>query len=131
MLKYLTAFLFVLALIFGGVAYHQSTVIDTKSGELSRALEDLRQSRETTLNVAASCAITDAKVAELQKKLDAQDKGLRNDLESLETINLTETRVDAKAPKQNADNDRLSPDLMRLLDGAYCSGASSDPYCTP
>lgn len=137
MLNYLLAILFASTLGFGMATYHLT-------GKLAVAVEHAeRLQKLAAANVEAveravdSCKITLKTIDDTQKAVDALNESRNNDLSALKDvthITLPETHINGTtkptAPDKAADDLRLSPDTMRLLDNAYCSGAKADPYCT-
>lgn len=137
MFKYLVAILFASTVGFGAATYHLTGKLAVAVSEAER-IQAVAINNATALKMAQdSCEITIKAIGDTQKAIDALNESRTSDLSALEAIpqiTLPETKINGTtkptvAPK-TADDLRLSPDTMRLLDNAYCSGAKGDSYCT-
>lgn len=137
MLKYLLAFLLVSSLGLGATTYHLIGKLAEQEAKVTVWQEKANQNAKAAALLGESCKVTMLVLQATQEKLDALQQSRTSDLEALQAIpqiTLPETHVNAPtkptAPSKAADDLRLSPDVMRLLDNAYCSGAKGDNYCT-
>lgn len=138
MVKYLIAILLATALGLGVATYQLIGKLAVAEADVSHWTEIANQNAKTVLDVKSACEITVKTITDNQKAIDAINESRGSDLDALAAlpqVTLPETHINAStkptaAPTKNADDARLSPDLMRLLDNAYCSGAKADPYCT-
>lgn len=138
MLKYITAALLVLSLVFGFTTY--KLVREVAALEVSvQTYTDLANANAKEVDkLKQSCSVTEKVVKENRDAIDALETSREATLGALNALPLTtlpEAARNAKedatgANKAHADNSRISPALMQLLDNAYCSGSKDDSYCT-
>lgn len=137
MLKYITAILLVLSLVLGFSTY--KLVREVAALEVSvQTYQDLANANAQAVEkLRASCSVTEKVVKDNRDTIDALQKS-REDvlgaLNSLPQATLPENKVNGKesttgSTKAFADDSRLSPALMQLLDTAYCSGSKDDSAC--
>lgn len=123
---YLAIVLTTLLLAVGGYAYY----MHKENVQLSLDAAIYRQASEDNLKAKeaadASCLITvDALASHYreQSKLEASQEAIGGAVLALPTLTIKEKANEAPTKPQGfSDDDRLSPDLMRLLDSAYCDG---------
>lgn len=112
----------------GGYAYtqHQENVkllLDIAS--YKTAAEANLKAKE---DAEESCSVTVDSIRahyEAQKALDGLQEAITGELSKLPTLTIKDKTNEAPKASQAvsySDGDRLSPDLMRLLDQAYCYG---------
>lgn len=138
MFKYIMALLFLTSLALGYATYSLTGKLAVARQEVTHWTEMADKAAKETLRVSDSCKLTIKAVQDAMREIDALSESRTGDLEALAVlpqITLPETKVNATkkptaTPTGSADGERLSPDLMRLLDNAYCSGSKDDPYCT-
>lgn len=137
MLKYIMGLLVILVVALGISTYTLIGDVATAKGELANMTEVANSNAKALVYYKESCAITINTITSTQKAIDTLNEARGDDLSGLAAIpqiTLPETHVNGSkpttAPSKVADDLRLSPDLMRLLDNAYCSGAKGDNYCT-
>lgn len=138
MLKYITAALLVLSLVLGFTTY--KLVREVAALEVSvQTYTDLADSNAKEVDkLKLSCSVTEKVVKDNRDTIDALEtsrEGILGALNSLPHPTLPETKVNGKESttepsKAIADDSRLSPALMQLLDTAYCSGSKNDSACT-
>ena len=136
--SYIMAFLFITSLGLGYATYSLTGKLAVARQDVSHWTELADKAAKETLKVSQSCELTTKAVADALREIDALSDARTSDLEALAVlpqITLPETKVNGTktptaTPTRYADGDRLSPDLMRLLDNAYCSGNKDDSYCT-
>lgn len=138
MLKYIMGLLVVLVLVLGYTTYTLIGDLAVSKQEVNMMTEVANANSKAAKTLEESCQSSLNAIQANQKVIDALNESRGSDLDALMTIpqiTLPETHINAStkptaAPTKSADDVRLSPDLMRLLDNAYCSGAKTDPYCT-
>lgn len=124
--KYIIVTLLTICLGTGGYAYMQHQ----KNIELALDVMTYKAAAEVSLKAKedadASCLITVESLNahyKAQEELENLQKDVGDAILTLPNLTLKEkVNEAAKAPQTPADDDRLSPDLMRLLDAAYCYG---------
>jgi len=123
---YLAVILATLLLTVCGYAYYthkENVQLSLDVATYRKASEDNLAAKEAS---DASCLITvDALASHYreQSKLEASQKATGDAVLALPTLTIKEKANAAPTKPQGfADDDRLSPDLMRLLDNAYCDG---------
>lgn len=138
MLKYIMGVLVVLVITLGISTYTLIGDIAVATGSLT-AMTDIANKNAKAVEIAGeSFAISIKTIQETQKAIDGLNEARGDDLSALAAltqITLPETHVNASTtptatPTKSADDARLSPELMRLLDNAYCSGDKDSGYCT-
>lgn len=124
--QYTTAIILSLLLIASGYSYYAYSEIVTLQGEVSTykvAAEDNLKAKE---QADASCLITVETLNQHYRKesvLNAAQQSTGDAINVLPTLTIKEEAHAAPTkPQSFSDGDRLSPDLMRLLDTAYCDG---------
>lgn len=117
-----------LLLVIGGVLYIQSLRIEVTTLRLDMATyEQAAETNRKAMELAdKSCSVTQDAIRQHYEAamllLNAQ-KATGDAINALPTLTLKEKANAAPTKPQGfADDDRLSPDTMRLLDNAYCDG---------
>lgn len=137
MLKYITMFFFVLSIGLGYSTYHLTGKLAVSEVANTQLLGKVEKAVKAARLTSESCELSLNRVEVNNKQLDAYNQALQADLAALSSYPLTITpEIKINGPTtptalpKNADTLRLSPDLMRVLDNAYCSGNKDDSYCT-
>lgn len=132
--SYLTIILATLLLVVVGYSYYAHKENVRLIGEVTvfrSAAEDNLKAKEQAV---ASCEATIGVLSDHYKeqaKLEASQKATGDAILVLPTLTITETPHAAPTkPTTTADDLRLSPATMRLLDAAYCSGDKDNATCT-
>ena len=124
--SYLTVILATLLLVVVGYAYHSHTENVRLIGEVSTFKSAAEENLKAKEQADASCEATVELLSEHYKeqaKLQASQQATGDAINSLPTLTIKETANEAPTkPQSYADDARLSPDTMRLLDTAYCDG---------
>lgn len=136
-MHYVLAILLASTLGLGYASYSLTGKLAVARQDVTHWTDMATKAAAETLKASQSCEITIKAIEDNQKVQDALSESRTSDLDALDSIphlTLPETKVNGTktptaAPK-TADDSRLSPDLMRLLDNAYCSGNKDDSYCT-
>lgn len=136
--NYLMAFLLITTLSLGWSTYHLVGKVAVAEASITRVQNIANANAEAVRVASESCAASLSLIQGTQKAIDALNESRTSDLDALNSvphITLPEIEVNGttkptEAPKKHSDDLRLSPDTMRLLDNAYCSGNKDDPYCT-
>lgn len=117
-----------LLLAIGGVLYIQSLRIENATLRLDVATygQAAEKSREAMDLADKSCSVTQNAIRqhyEAQMLLLKGQKATGDAINALPTLTLKENADEAPTkPQSFADDDRLSPSTMQLLDNAYCDG---------
>jgi predicted negative regulator of RcsB-dependent stress response len=134
MLNYIAAILLTIAIGCGGFAYYEYKQLQSMALEV----QTYRTAAETNLqakkDAEASCLITVDSLNKYyaeQHALEQAQTTTGDSILALPTLTIKEKANAAPTkPQSFADDDRLSPDTMRLLDAAYCYG-DKDGCATP
>ncbi len=142
MTKYIIAILFALVVSLFGTSYHYrsevkkleaATVVLEQNVQTWKDRTQEAIDREVLANTR--CTISQQKVevvTEANESLEESKNLTLRELAKQPHDQLLETIIDAnQKPKTVADDARLSADIMRMLNSAYCAGAKDDSYCTP
>lgn len=134
MLKYVAAILLAIAVMCGGFAYYEHGQVQKLTLEVSTyrtaAEDNLKAKRDADESCLITVAVLNRYFAE-QKTLGDAQKTIGDSILALPTLTTKEKANAAPTkPQSFADDDRLSPDTMRLLDQAYCHG-DKDGCATP
>lgn len=117
--------LLTLALGFSTYVYHEKYAEGQK--EIITLTTDLRQAVADTDLAKKSCAVTTTITNEVSTKIeDKQDKMTK----TLVDLVALPPAKDTNNGKKYADDASLSPELMRLLNKAYCDASPTDTACT-
>lgn len=142
MAKYLIALLAMIVLFLGGATYYLSNELNGARASVLEWQETARRNEDAVRVAGGSCKASHDAISAAQRSIDVLSEGRSATLEELATlpqVTLPEIHINAitehTAPQSKAVvkppiSRRLTPDTMRLLDNAYCSGAENDLYCT-
>lgn len=127
---YLTVILVTLLLVVSGYAYysHKENVrLAVELDTYMRAAADNLKAKETADESCTASLEALSEHYKEQAKLEASQKVTGDAILALPTLTIKETAHAApETPQGYADDARLSPDTMRLLDTAYCDGDKDD-----
>lgn len=137
MLKYITAALLVLSLVLGFTTYKLMGEVATLEVSVQTYTDLANANANEVDNLKLSCSVTQQVVKDNRDTIDALQKSREDVLGALNTLphpTLPENKVNGKESttgptKAFADDSRLSPALMQLLDTAYCSGSKDSSDC--
>lgn len=138
MLKYITAALLVLSLVLGFTTYKLMGEVATLEVSVQTYTDLANANANEVDKLKLSCSITQQVVKDNRDTIDALQKSREDVLGALNTLphpTLPENKVNGKEKsttgptKAFADDSRLSPALMQLLDTAYCSGSKDSSDC--
>jgi hypothetical protein len=123
---------------FGWYSYHLTGQLASVTSENVLLLDANKQATAQTLLAKESCKVTTEVTAGVQTENDKLSETRTAILEALVNVANPMTQENTndapktltEAPKRYVDNDHLSPELMRLLDNAYCSGNKDSSACT-
>jgi hypothetical protein len=132
-LKYLVAILLAATLACGGLAYHQSGQIVKLTQDVNTYKDAAATNLKGKEDADKACLITVDSLNSYyqeQSSIQTSQKATGDAILALPTLTIKEKANAAPTASQEvspkvqpfADDDRLSPDLMRLLDTAYCHG---------
>ena len=129
--NYLIAILFSICSLLGYATYSLVGKLTEARAESSQLRDKVNESSNLITIVTESCDASIASLMESHKIIEDFNKAMYKDLEKLNKLptQLTIPGTINETTK-NSDSSRLSPELMRVLDNAYCSGDKDDPYCT-
>ena len=132
--RYFAIAMLAVTMLVGGYAYHQHQLNTQLEVEVvtykTAAAANLKAKEDSD----ASCLVTVDSLNGYYKKkaeLEAGTKAIQTTIDTLPTLTIKEKANEAPASIQTpstrySDDDRLSPELMRLLDSAYCNGGKDD-----
>lgn len=124
--SYLTVILATLLLIVVGYAYYSHKENVRLTGEVNTYKLAAQVNLKAVETANESCTVSLEALSEHYKeqaKLEASQKATGDAILTLPTLTIKETAHAAPTkPQSYSDDDRLSPDTMRLLDTAYCDG---------
>lgn len=138
MTKYLIAILLALSIGFGVSTYKlvgKVAVYEKENILLAAAVKTAEDNAKLSID---SCKITTEVIGDVNSKNETLSDERTELLEALERLTHPTPQVirnegiqkPTEAPATYADSGRLSPNLMRLLDTAYCSGDKDSSACT-
>lgn len=127
-INYVAAVLFVLVIVLGFTTYISHEDVTRLKAESVELTTKLRSSEANVLLAQKSCQVTQEITANVSKQIDIKQTDMTKTLEALATVTTT-LQESSNDPKKYADDARLSPALMGLLDAAYCS-ATSNTSCS-
>jgi len=138
MTKYLLAILLTLSVVFGASTYKLTGQLAVVEKENVRLVGQVSKAEENAKKAVDSCKITTEVIGDVSSKNQSLSDERTELLEQLERLTNPTPQVKineaiqkpTEAPATYADSGRLSPDLMRLLDAAYCSGDRDKTTCT-
>lgn len=134
MVNYIIGILLMIVVVCGGTAYYQYNQLQKMSLEVHTYKTAAETNLKAKEDADASCLVTVKTLNEYydkQKALEGSQKDTGDAILSLPTLTIKEKANAAPTkPQSFADDDRLSPATMRLLDQAYCYG-DKDGCATP
>lgn len=129
--NYLIAILFSISTLLGYSTYMLTGKLATSRQEVSELTDKAVDAENRVTKVIQSCDASIATIIESQKVIGDLNRLMYKDHSKLDGLPEKLTLPKGQDEKiKNDDSSRLSPDLMQLLDNAYCSGDKDDPYCT-
>lgn len=122
----LIAILIALLVLVGGYAYKLNGEIETLEQSVAvatqAAADNLKAKEQSDLSCKATTELL-AQYRDKQEGIGSSQQAAGDAINSLPTLTIKEQPYAAPTQPQGfSDNDRLSPDTMRLLDKAYCDG---------
>lgn len=129
LINYIAAALLILVIILGFTTYifHEDKErLQNANVELTGKL---RQSEANVLLATKSCEVTQTITANVAEDIETKQTVMTKTLETLATVTTTQPETNSDA-KKYADDARLSPSLMGLLNTTYCSANKTDASCT-
>lgn len=122
----LIAILIALLVLVGGYAYKLNGEIETLEQSVAvatqAAADNLKAKEQSDLSCKATTELL-GQYRDKQEGIGSSQQAAGDAINSLPTLTIKEQPNAAPTQPQGfADNDRLSPDTMRLLDKAYCDG---------
>lgn len=122
----LIAILIALLVLVGGYAYNLSGEIDNLKQSVAvatqAAADNLKAKEQSDLSCKATTELL-AQYRDKQEGIGSSQQAAGDAINSLPTLTIKEApNVAPTKPQGFADDARLSPDTMRLLDAAYCDG---------
>lgn len=135
-MRYILGVLLALLIIVSSFSYHQSNKIEALALDVSTYKSAAELSEKGKKDAEASCLVTVESINKYyskQQELETSQQSTGGAILTLPTLTIKEKANEAHKLPQKAteysDDDRLSPDTMRLLDEAYCYGDKNG--CTP
>lgn len=129
LINYIAAALLILVIILSFTTYifHEDKErLQNANVELTGKL---RQSEANVLLATKSCEVTQTITANVAEDIETKQTVMTKTLETLATVTTTQPETNSDA-KKYADDARLSPSLMGLLNTTYCSANKTDASCT-
>lgn len=136
-MRYITVIALFFCIVFGISTYTLVKQVAVLEDSVQQYQDLANANAQAVEKLRASCSVTEKVVKDNRDTIDALQKS-REDvlgaLNSLPQATLPENKVNGKESttgptKAFADDSRLSPALMQLLDTAYCSGSKDDSAC--
>lgn len=132
--RYFAVAMLAVVTLVGGYAYHQHNLNKQLEVEVSVYKTAAAVNLKAKEDSDDSCVVTVDTLNGYYKRkaeIDAASKAIQTSIDNLPTLTIKEKANEAPATHQTpstrySDDDRLSPDLMRLLDSAYCNGREDD-----
>lgn len=122
----------VLTLSIMGYSYKLHGDVQRLEQEVATYIAIVEANEKAMQQSKDSCIVSIESLAEHYRRenaLVASQKATQDAIDALPTLTLKENAHAAPTkPQSFSDDDRLSPDLMRLLDNAYCDGDKD--HCT-
>lgn len=116
----------VLTLSLIGYSYKLHGDVQRLEQEVAVYMEAVKNNERALEQSKSSCLISIESLAEhyrTENALQTSQQATGDAINAIPTLTLKESAHEAPTTSQRlADDDRLSPDLMRLLDNAYCDG---------
>jgi hypothetical protein len=126
MVNYIIGILLTIVVACGGFAYYEYNQLQKMELEVMTYKTAAETSLQAKKDAEASCLVTVSslnKYYEDQHTLGQAQTTTGDSILALPTLTIKEKANAAPTkPQSFADDDRLSPDTMRLLDEAYCYG---------
>lgn len=138
MTNYLLAILLTMTLGFGYSTYHLVGKVAVYESEQLRLNTVIADAEDNARKAVDSCKITSEVVFGVNSEnrvLSDERTGVLETLAkvtnpTIQVIKYEVVQKPTEAPTKYADSSRLSPELMRVLDAAYCSGDKDNSACT-
>lgn len=134
MLNYICAILLSIVIAVGGFAYYEHQQLLKMAAEVTVYKSAAEINLKAKEDADKSCIVTVDSLNgyyKEQEKLGSSQQATGDAILTLPTLTIKEKANAAPTkPQSFADDDRLSPDVMRLLDDAYCYG-NKDGCATP
>lgn len=134
MLNYIAGIILLIAVACGGFAYYEYGQLQKMALEVVTYKTAAETNLKAKEDADASCLITVDSLNKYytnQNALEDSQKDTGDSILALPTLTIKEKANAAPTkPQSFSDDDRLSPDTMRLLDAAYCYG-DKDGCATP
>lgn len=127
--NYLTAALLILVIVLGFTTYIFHEDKDRLAEANVTLTGQLRQSEQNVGLATKSCEATQVITANVSQEIESKQTVMTKTLETLATVTTTQPETDSDA-KKYADDARLSPSLMGLLNTTYCTANQTDASCT-
>lgn len=128
MLNYIAGILLAIAIACGGFAYYEHGQVQKLTLDVATYKTASEVNLKAKEDADASCLITVSSLNEYYSKqvdIESSQKATGDAILTLPTLTIKEKANAAPTASQTprySDDDRLSPDTMRLLDAAYCYG---------
>ena len=135
MMKYIVAVLVALVIALGGSTYILNDKLAASKAENMKLVELVEKADNELVLSKASCKITETVIGEQHQEEKALNRAQEKAVETLRGLPTTIVKEKPRnAPMEQsggfADDARVSPDVKRLLDEAYCYGKPDDSACT-
>ncbi|AMR57650.1 hypothetical protein vB_PsyM_KIL3b_0083 [Pseudomonas phage vB_PsyM_KIL3b] len=131
-MNYITGILLAIAILCGGLAHYEHRQVKELTLEVSTYKSAAELNLKAKEEADASCIVTVDSLNHYYKeqaKIDESQTTTGTAINSLPTLTIKDKANAAPKKPQTpsetnrySDDDRLSPDTMRLLDEAYCYG---------
>lgn len=135
--NYIMGVLFILTCGFGYASYSLYGAHSVAQVEVVRLQTELGKATTEVVKGQQSCIVGQDITTGVAIKNNTQQEAMTKHLEGLAALpatTLQDTKKDVskqttEAPTKHADDARLSPGLMQLLDAAYCDSNQNDSAC--
>lgn len=128
--RYIIGVLLALTILFGGLAYNQYSEVQTLTTEVKTYKDAAEDNLKAKEDADASCKATVESLEihyKEQVEFERAKKRTEAKIDKLPNLTIKEKKDAAPTQSQNySDDDHLSPDIMLLLDEAYCYGNPND-----
>lgn len=125
--NYALGVLLILVISLGFTTYIYREDTHRLQDEVIELTGKLKQAEQNTALATASCEVTQDITKNVSQEIEKKQTVMTKTLEALATVPPLEGRSN---DSKYADDASLSPDLMRLLDNAYCGAVKTDASCT-
>lgn len=129
MLNYIAAILFAIAVACGGFGYYEHSQVAKLTQDVTTYKDVAATNLKERQDADKACVVTVDSLNTYYKEitnLSSSQESTGDAVNNLPTLTIKEKAnaapTSSQEPKQYADDDKLSPDVMRLLDTAYCYG---------